>query len=116
LELQSAQVLVHQDVRAALARLDEAQKAAATYRTLVLPDLQESLTTIERLFAAGQAGVTVMSVVDLRRKLLQARDNYLDALWEISQARDDLAAAVGDLLLAVLPASEPDTADIPMKP
>jgi hypothetical protein len=34
-------------------------------------------------------------VLDIRRKLLKARDSYLDALWEASQAQSDLTAAVG---------------------
>jgi hypothetical protein len=38
-------------------------------------------------------------VIDIRRRLLRARDMYLDALFEQSQAQVDLAAAVGDLSL-----------------
>jgi cobalt-zinc-cadmium efflux system outer membrane protein len=116
LDLQATQVQVRQDLRAALARLDEAQKAAATYRTQTLPDLRKSLASMEELFRAGQAGVTVLGVVDLRRKLLQARDSYLDALWEVSQARADLAAAVGDPLLAVHPAVDPGVTKEPTRP
>jgi outer membrane protein TolC len=37
-----------------------------------------------------------LKVMDVRRKLLQARGGYLDALYELRQARNDLAAAVGD--------------------
>ena len=55
-------------------------------------------------------------VLDVRRKLLRARDTYLDALFELSQARVDLAAAVADLSLAACnpppveaPAAAPDS-------
>ena len=51
---------------------------------------------MEKLFQAGEPGVDVLRVIDVRRKLLQARDGYLDALWAVRQARADLAAAVGE--------------------
>jgi hypothetical protein len=51
---------------------------------------------MQQLFIKGDPGVDVLRVVDLRRKLLKARDGYLDALWEVTQARADVAAAVGD--------------------
>ena len=56
-----------------------------------------------RLFAAGEPSVDVLRLIDARKRLLRARDGYLDALWELSQARADLAAAVGDIELALPP-------------
>jgi hypothetical protein len=40
--------------------------------------------------------VDVLRVIDVHRKLLRARDGYLDTLWELRQAQADLAAALGD--------------------
>jgi hypothetical protein len=37
----------------------------------------------------------------LRRRVLKARDNYLDALYDHGQIEVDLAAAVGDVELAL---------------
>lgn len=95
-ELRQTEVLVHQDVQAALARLDNAHIWLNTYKTQILPNLQNSMAGIERLFTQGDPGVDVLRMLDVRRKLLKARNDYLDALWEASQARADLVAAVGD--------------------
>lgn len=101
LELRQTEVLVRQDVAAALARLENARQWAETYRTQVLPSLQAGLKDVMALFA--QANVDLLKVIDVRRKVLKARDGYLDALFEVSQAQVDLAAAVGDLSLALEP-------------
>jgi cobalt-zinc-cadmium efflux system outer membrane protein len=101
--LHQTEVLVAQDVHAAIARLKAASDWVETYRTKVLPELRTSQEGIEKLFAAGDPGVDVLKVIDIRRKLLKARDGYLDALWELSQARADLAAAVGDPTLTFGP-------------
>ncbi len=104
LEVRQVEVQVQQDVAAALARLKDALAWEATYRTRVLPDLRKGLADLEKLFEANDPGVDLLRVLDLRRKLLKAQDGYLDALWEISQARADLAAAVGDPALLAPPA------------
>jgi cobalt-zinc-cadmium efflux system outer membrane protein len=101
LELRQTEVLVHQDVQAALARLSSARTWAETYHSQVLPNLREALKGMEQLLIKGDPGVDVLRIIDVRRNLLRARDGYLDALWELIQARADLAAAVGDLDLAV---------------
>jgi cobalt-zinc-cadmium efflux system outer membrane protein len=102
LDLRQTETLVQQDVLAALNRLGNARTWAATYRDEVLPNLQTSLKDMEGLFAGGTAGVDVLRVMDIRRKLLRARDVYLDAVWEVSQAQADLAAAVGDPGVAIV--------------
>jgi outer membrane protein TolC len=50
--------------------------------------------------------VDVLRVLDVRRKLLKAREGYLDALYELRQSQDDLSAAVGDIALAIEPEQE----------
>jgi outer membrane protein, heavy metal efflux system len=109
-ELTQFEVQARQEVRAALARLSDAQAWAESYRKEVLPDLERARKEMEKLFARGEPGVDALRIFDMRRRLLKAYDGYLDALLEVSQARADLAAAVGDPSLAVpgLPcASEP---------
>jgi cobalt-zinc-cadmium efflux system outer membrane protein len=103
LELQQVEVQVRQDVRAALTRLKGARTRVDNYRTQILPDLRKSLEGMERLFAQGEPGVDVLRLIDTRRKLLRAREGYLDALFEMSQAQADLASAVGELALAFGP-------------
>jgi outer membrane protein TolC len=97
------EVLVRQDVQTALARLAEAREWVAAFRGQALPQLREILEAFDRLFASGEPGVDVPRLVEARRRVLRAREGYLDALWELSQARADLAAAVGDLTVVTLP-------------
>src|SRR5262249_53950026 len=111
------EVLIRQDVQAALARLDNAHTWLNTYKTQIIPNLQNSMTGIERLFAQGDPGVDVLRIIDVRRKLLKARNDYLDALWEASQARADLAAAVGNpgLVFGPCPAATEPVPENPLK-
>lgn len=99
LELRQTEITIAQDVDAALARLEEAVLALNTYEAQVLPDLRKALQGMERLLEQGQ--IDVLRVIDVRRKLFQARDGALDAQFELSQALADLAAAIGDPSVAV---------------
>jgi cobalt-zinc-cadmium efflux system outer membrane protein len=99
--LRQTEINVRQDVAAALARFAATEKQAEQFRTKVLPELRQAVADMEKLFQAGEPGVDVLRVIDVRRKLLQARDGYLDALWAVYQARADLAAAVGEPALGI---------------
>ncbi len=88
---------MRQDVQSAVARLEAAQRREEIYRTGILPELIKADEDMERLFRAGVAGVDVLRVLDVRRKLLTARDIYLDTLWRVTQVRAELVAAVGVL-------------------
>ena len=72
-----------------------------TYEEEVLPRLRDNLKEMRDLLGLGQGGVDVLRVSTVRRSLLRARDGYLDALFEVSQAEADLAAAVGDPSIAI---------------
>ena len=98
LELRETELAIAHDVEAALDRWQQASASVATYRTTILPNLQTAVTQMEGLLS--QAAVDVLKVIDVRRKLLKARDGYLDALFEMTQAEADLAAAVGNPALA----------------
>jgi cobalt-zinc-cadmium efflux system outer membrane protein len=102
LDLRQMEVSIRQDVQSALARLDRANASVYTYRNEILKHLEDSVKEIEKLLEAGDPNVNILHVVETRRKTLKVRDGYLDALWELRQARADLAAAVGDPALAVL--------------
>jgi cobalt-zinc-cadmium efflux system outer membrane protein len=107
LEVRQVEVLVQQDVQAALARLQKAQAWVESYEQQVLPNLRKSLDAVEKLFADGVAGVDVIRVLEIRRNLIRGQDAYLDALWERSQAQADLVAAVGDVGLVLGPEAVP---------
>ena len=95
-EVQSAQ-----DIQAALARLAEARKWAKSYSAEVLPSLRKAVQDMNKLFEQNEPGVDVLRVIGVQRNYLMAFSNYLDALLELSQARADLAAAIGDPALAL---------------
>jgi cobalt-zinc-cadmium efflux system outer membrane protein len=110
--VRQTEVNVRQDVAAALARLTATERQADQFRTKVLPELRQAVGDMEKLFQAGEPGVDVLKVIDVRRKLLQARDGYLDALSAVRQARADLAAAVGEPALGL---DMPEPAEPPAK-
>jgi outer membrane protein TolC len=105
--VQQSETQVRQDVQTALNRLADAQEWVNTFRTQTFPALREARDAIDRLFAQNAPGVDVARVMDIRRRMLRARDTYLDALFELSQARADLAAAVGDPALGYATAELP---------
>ncbi len=115
--LRQGEILVQQDVFASLGRLVQAEEVINSFRTQVLPVLQRTREEFDKLYAAGQPGVDLARVITVRRRLLMAQDAYLDALFELSQAQADLAAAVSDLSFAgcraVAPAPEGDTSAVP---
>jgi cobalt-zinc-cadmium efflux system outer membrane protein len=98
-DLRNAEVTIQQQLCAALNRLSKARALVESYRTRVLPNLEEYLKNMETLF--DTSNVDLLKVIDIRRKLLVARSGHLDALFELRQARDDLAAAVADPVLAL---------------
>jgi cobalt-zinc-cadmium efflux system outer membrane protein len=101
LDLRQVEITIRIDVEAALKRLETARAWAKSYQTDALPQLQKSLQEMKVLFS--EAAVDVLRVIDINRKILTARDSYLDALWEVSQAEADLAAAAGDPFLVIAP-------------
>jgi cobalt-zinc-cadmium efflux system outer membrane protein len=101
-DLQQTELRVAQDVQAALARFAEARKWADQYPAEVLPNLRRAQQEMAQLFAADQ-GADVLRVIGVQKNLLQAKDAYLDAQFDVSQASADLAAAVGDPMLALGP-------------
>jgi outer membrane protein TolC len=98
--LQQGEIQVQQDVVAGLARLRQAEAVVNSYATETLPELRKAREEYDKLYLANQPGVDLARIVEIRRRLLRARDAYLDALFELSQAQTDLAAAVADLSFA----------------
>jgi outer membrane protein TolC len=89
------------DVQAALARLAEARKWVDSYTSGVLPNLSKAREDMNKLLELNDPGVDAVRVIGVQRNYLRALDAHLDALFELSQARVDLAAAVGDPNLAL---------------
>jgi cobalt-zinc-cadmium efflux system outer membrane protein len=115
-DLRSVETDVSTAVSAALARLGEARKWADDYTNEVLPNLENARKDLDRLFAQNEPGVDVIRVIGVQRNFLRATDAYIDAKFEVSQARCDLAAAVGDPVLAAgPPETNPPTLPAPAK-
>ena len=113
------EVQATQDVQAALARYLQARKWADEYATTVLPNLRKALADVNTLLAQNEPGVDVLKVIGVQRNYLTSFSAYLDALYEVSQARADLAAAVGDPAIALglyAPAPPPDKSPAPQAP
>ena len=102
LDLRQTDVVIGQEVEAALLRLNHARDWAATYER-VLPNLDKSLKEMQDLFQTPNSGVDALRILDVQRKVLAAHDGYLDAQFEVRQAVADLAAALGDPSVAVGP-------------
>lgn len=92
-------VQIGYDVEVARERLGQARQWVEHFTSDTLPALKKAAEKLEELFKANEVGV--LQPLDAQRRLLRARDSYLDALWELHMARADLVAAVGDLNLIV---------------
>jgi outer membrane protein TolC len=118
-KLEAARFDVQQDVNTALSRLAVAERRAEFIRREALPRTERAVEEMNKLFQVGQAGVDILKIIDLRRKLLQLRESYLDAIWEVNQARADILAATGEPVLglcnSVVPNPQP-AAPIPTNP
>jgi outer membrane protein TolC len=99
LDLRQVEYALELDVLAALKRMREARSWLERYEKEVLPHLRKSLKEMRSLFENNQ--VDVLRVISVQRSLIRARDAYLDALLEMSQAQTDLAAAVGNPAVAL---------------
>lgn len=98
-ELRQTEIQVHQDVEEAIQRLKEAKSWADSYPQTI-KNLNQAHEEMRDLFLKNQPGADVLRLIDIRRKLFKAEEGYFDAIWEISQGRADLAAAVADPRLA----------------
>src|SRR5262249_17457784 len=115
-EVKQFEVQSDQDIQAALARLAEARKWVDSYKGVVLPNLLQAVKDMNLLLEQNDPSVDVLRVLSVQQNYLRALDAYLDALFELSQARVDLAAAVGDPCLALglyLPVEKPAPKPIP---
>jgi outer membrane protein TolC len=101
LDQQQLDSQIRQEVKSALTRLVEVQELVRVYRKDYLPALETRTRELDKLYAQGGEGVDLQQVLELRRRVLKARDNYLDALYDHGQIEVDLAAAVGDVELAL---------------
>ncbi|MCE9563360.1 MAG: TolC family protein [Planctomycetes bacterium] len=100
-DVRQFEVQAVQDVQAALARLAAATKWADSYSAEVLPNLRQAVKDMNKLLEQNDPGVDALKVIGVQRNYLASLSTHLDALFELSQARSDLAAAVGDPAIAL---------------
>jgi outer membrane protein TolC len=102
-EVQQMELQATQDVQAALARFGEASKWASAYQTEVLPDLRKAKQEMDEQFSKNDPRIEVPRLILLSRSFIKANENYLDALYEVSQAQADLALSTAEPSLAIGP-------------
>ena len=115
-DIHRVEILIQQDIEAALDRLKNAQEGVKVYQQDVLPELRSGLDRLRTLLQQGETGVDALSIIDQQRKLLRSRDTYLDAQLELSQAQIDLAAAIADPLVLLPPMANCAVAPLLPKP
>jgi cobalt-zinc-cadmium efflux system outer membrane protein len=98
---QRLEIQIHQQVLAARDRLQQAKTSVQLFESEILPTVRQARDTVDKLFVQGEPGVDLLRSSEMHRRVLRAEDGYLDALWELSQTRTDLAAAVGDFTVAI---------------
>ncbi|MDZ4774495.1 MAG: TolC family protein [Planctomycetota bacterium] len=84
---------IGQEVRAALDRARLAARAAVFARDTLIPHAERSLTLARRAYELGD--VTILTLLESERTLLQARRTHLDALFESARARNELERVAG---------------------
>lgn len=84
---------VGQDVRAAHATADAAQRQVIFIRDQLLPSAREAYRVATVSYGLG--GLSALDVLDARRTLVDAQRQYADALAAASSARSDLERAAG---------------------
>jgi len=99
--VRDAQAAVGQDVRAAFATADAAQRQVAFLRDQLLPSAREAYRAATVSYGLG--GLSALEVLDTRRTLLDAERQYADALAAANSARSDLARAAGVPLSTLAP-------------
>jgi len=112
-QLRQAEVTAMQDVAAALSRVERAQQTLELLRIKTLPARQQAFEDMERLFQAGEPGLDILKVIDVRRQLLLGQGAYLDALLSVRQARADLLAATGEPVLDLCASEQPPAPALP---
>ena len=69
--VQSLNITIQQDVRAALKRMASAEELVEKYRTQTLPSFRSAMEGFDQLFARGEPGVTLARVIAIRLRLIQ---------------------------------------------
>jgi cobalt-zinc-cadmium efflux system outer membrane protein len=90
--LEQARQQVTVQVRAVLAKWNQAQRSAAATHQRWAPVRTQS-ERMTRLYEAGQADL--VKLLQFRQRLIEAENAQLDAVWQVTQAYADLLTALG---------------------
>jgi cobalt-zinc-cadmium efflux system outer membrane protein len=85
---------VEQDVRTAWASADAAIRQATYLRDELVPEAQHAYDVVSRSYALG--GSSALDVIDARRTLLDAENQYAEALGAANDAVFQLRLALGE--------------------
>jgi cobalt-zinc-cadmium efflux system outer membrane protein len=90
--LEQQRNLVATQVRALLEKWNRMQESADRTRTRIDP-LRDLAGRMQRIYESGQTDV--IKLLEVRRRLIEADNAQLDALWQSTQAYADLLTALG---------------------
>ncbi len=96
-----ARAAVGQDVRAAYAAAEAAQRQVIFLRDQLLPSAREAYRVAMLSYQLG--GISALEVLDARRTMLDAQRQFADALAAANSARSDLERAAGVPLATFAP-------------
>jgi outer membrane protein, heavy metal efflux system len=102
-------------VRAAVAKWNGATELVNESAGLS-KELDKDVSSLDRLFEAGQADLT--KLMQARQRLIQLQNAQLDAVWQATQAQADLLLALGmpSLIHGMLASAERDATAAPAAP
>lgn len=95
-ELETARLMTGADLRAALVRVQTAQRLAESYKTSLLPQAESALSVAESSYQAGKAGF--LDLLDAQRSLLNFKLEYFQYLADYEQRTAELERVIGEEL------------------
>lgn len=90
---ESAQVSVSQEVRIAVERVRAAAESLRFYRSEYLPQAEAGLFLVEEAYSLGN--VTLISLLDVEKRLLNARHDFVTVQLEATLALSELQLLIG---------------------
>jgi cobalt-zinc-cadmium efflux system outer membrane protein len=86
-------VQIAADIRSALVRVDQAREAIQAWEQDIVPSLQTEARQAETAYQAGE--IALLNVLDVNRRLVQARVNRFEAIVRLQRAAISLDRSIG---------------------
>jgi outer membrane protein TolC len=100
-ELRQLRLKAKMEIESAVSRYEKALRLRETFRDELLVDFEKNLERVVHQFEAGRA--SIVDVFTARGKLIQARQNYIETVYELALSAADLTVATPLPFAALLP-------------